>query len=118
MHVKSFNTHQKFSFYIRFYFVSSWSYSAINYYSKATGNLGTLSNWGTVTHGRGVAPAILLLPVTFFTQNNATPIANWKFSGAGSKVVLGDGTNTCSFDVGVVWFLACKKRVEFFCKFL
>jgi hypothetical protein len=73
-----------------------------NYYSKSTGNLDLTSSWGTNTDGTGNAPAnFTTAGNTFNIRNNATPTigANWTVSGAGSKIIVGDGTNACNFTV-------------------
>ncbi len=73
-----------------------------NYYSKSSGNLDLTSSWGTNTDGTGNAPAnFTTAGNTFNIRNNATPTigANWTVSGAGSKIVVGDGTNACNFTV-------------------
>jgi len=73
-----------------------------NFYSKSTGNLETLSNWGSNTDGTGTAPANFTSNgVTYNIRNNATPSigASWTVSGTGSKIVVGDGTNACNFTV-------------------
>lgn len=71
-------------------------------YSKSTGNLETLSNWGTNTDGTGTAPANFSTGgITYNIRNNATPTigASWTVSGTGSKIIVGDGTNACNFTV-------------------
>ncbi len=73
-----------------------------NYYSKSTGNLELTSSWVTNTDGTGNAPAnFTTAGNTFNIRNNATPTigANWTVSGAGSKIIVGDGTNACNFTV-------------------
>jgi hypothetical protein len=73
-----------------------------NFYSKSSGNLETLSNWGSNTDGTGTAPANFTSNgVTYNIRNNATPTigASWTVSGTGSKIVVGDGTNACNFTV-------------------
>jgi len=73
-----------------------------NYYSKSTGNLNIVTNWGQNTDGSGLAPVNFISANQVFNiRNNATPTiaANWTVSGAGSKVIIGDGTNPCVFTV-------------------
>ena len=73
-----------------------------NFYSKSTGNLNTLSNWGTNTDGTGTAPANFTTAGQIFNvRNNATPTigAAWTVSGIGSEVIVGNGTNACNFTV-------------------
>jgi hypothetical protein len=82
---------------------SNYSYTvASNFYSKSTGNLEILSNWGTATDGSGTAPVnFTTAGVTYNIRNNATPTigASWTVSGTSSKIVVGDGTNACNFTV-------------------
>jgi len=73
-----------------------------NYYSKSTGNLELTSSWGTSIDGTGNAPAnFTTAGNTFNIRNNATPTigASWTVSEAGSKIIVGDGTNACNFTV-------------------
>lgn len=73
-----------------------------NYYSKSTGNLDALATWGLSTDGTGTAPANFTAANQIFNvRNNATPIigGNWTVSGAGSKVIVGDGTDAITFTV-------------------
>jgi len=79
-----------------------------NYYSKSTGNLQLTSSWGTSTNGDGDAPPDFTTPGnTYNIRNNATPTigASWTVSGTGSKIVVGDGTNACSFVIGSSYIL-------------
>jgi hypothetical protein len=73
-----------------------------NFYSKSTGNLDVLSNWGTATDGTGTAPTDFTTAGQVFNiRNNATPTigANWTVSGSNSKIIDGDGTNACNFTI-------------------
>ncbi len=82
--------------------ISSALFSATTYYSKSAGNLNTLATWGTNTNGTGAAPPnFTTAGNTFIIVNNATPTisANWTVSGAGSKVLVGDGIQVISFTV-------------------
>ena len=85
------------------YFVmGSTCASSTNFYSKSTGNLDLLSSWGTNTDGTGTQPCSFTSANAIFNiRNNATPTigANWTVSGTGSKVVVGDGTNACTFTI-------------------
>lgn len=77
-------------------------FTPTNYYSKSTGNLNTLSTWGTNTDGTGTAPSNFTASNQYFNiRNNATPTigAAWTVSGAISKVIVGNGTNACNFTV-------------------
>lgn len=81
---------------------SSPSISTTNYYSKSTGNLNDVANWGTNTDGTGTAPSDFTTAGQVFNiRNNATPTigAAWTVSGSGSKIVIGDGTNACNFTI-------------------
>ncbi|MEI8046367.1 MAG: T9SS type A sorting domain-containing protein [Bacteroidota bacterium] len=76
--------------------------TATNYYSKSTGNLDNVANWGTVTDGSGTAPLGFTADNQIFNiRNNATPTigADWTVSGAGSKIITGDGANACNFTI-------------------
>jgi hypothetical protein len=75
---------------------------AISYYSKSTGNLDVLSNWGTATDGTGTAPTDFVSNnCTYNIRNNATPTigAAWTVAGTSSKIVVGDGTAACNFTI-------------------
>lgn len=77
-------------------------FAQTNYYSNSSGNLDQLSTWGTNTNGTGTAPAnFTAANLIFNIQNNATPTigSTWTVSGAGSKIVVGDGTNPCNFQI-------------------
>ncbi|MBL7739329.1 MAG: T9SS type A sorting domain-containing protein [Chitinophagaceae bacterium] len=66
----------------------------ITYYSKAAGNLTDVATWGPNTDGTGSSPANFTADGQVFTVANraaATLDADWVVSGAGSKVVVGDG---------------------------
>jgi hypothetical protein len=72
------------------------------YYSKSTGNLDVLANWGLNTDGTGTAPANFTADGAIYEIRNratATIGANWVVSGAASKVVVGDGTNATDFTI-------------------
>ncbi len=73
-----------------------------NFYSAATGGLDVTTNWGTNTTGTGTNPTDFTTAGQIFNiRNNATPTigASWTVSGAGSKIVLGDGTNAVNFTI-------------------
>ncbi|WP_264522310.1 G8 domain-containing protein [Flavobacterium sp. N1994] len=77
-------------------------FTPTNYYSKSTGNLNTLSTWGTNTDGTGTAPSNFTASNQYFNiRNNATPTigAAWTVSGSSSKVIVGDGTTATNFTV-------------------
>lgn len=101
--IKGFNYRERF--FIRFFhlillftLVSFASFGQTNYYSKAAGNLNLTASWGTNTDGSGAAPSNFTNNNQIFNiRNRATHTINypWTVSGAGSKVVVGDGTNPC-----------------------
>jgi hypothetical protein len=65
-----------------------------NYYSKSTGNLTAVATWGTNTDGTGTSPSNFTDDAQLFNVVNRTTVtldANWTVSGAGSKVIVGDG---------------------------
>ena len=75
---------------------------SVNYYSKSTGNLDALSNWGTNTDGSGSNPSnFTTAGAVYNIRNNATPTlgAAWTVSGTGAKIIVGDGTNACNFTI-------------------
>ncbi|HEY4291303.1 MAG TPA: T9SS type A sorting domain-containing protein [Puia sp.] len=73
-----------------------------NYYSRSTGYLNVLSTWGTNTNGTGTSPTRFTTANQIFNvRNNATPTlsAAWTVSGTGSKIIVGDGTAACNFQI-------------------
>ncbi len=73
-----------------------------HFYSKATGNLNDLSNWGSNTDGTGANPInFTSINQVFNIRNNATPTigAAWVVAGANSKIIVGNGTNACNFTI-------------------
>jgi hypothetical protein len=76
------------------------------YYSKSTGNLEILSNWGTATDGTGTAPSDFTSANQVFNiRNNANPTigADWTVSGNNSKIIVGNGTNACNFNIPAIY---------------
>jgi hypothetical protein len=72
------------------------------YYSNSSGNLNTLSTWGTNTNGSGANPAnFTSANCTYVIVNNTAPSisGNWTVSGTNSKVQVGDGTQAIDFSV-------------------
>lgn len=65
------------------------------YYNKPTGDLNVLSTWGTNPDGTGASPASFTGSNQIFVIANGNPGITYSFevSGAGSKVVIGDGVN-------------------------
>ena len=74
-----------------------------NYYSKSSGNLETNTNWTTNNDGTGtITPSNFTTGYRFFNiRNNSAPTIgeDWTVSGTDSKVILGDGTNGCTFTI-------------------
>ncbi|MFA7361587.1 MAG: T9SS type A sorting domain-containing protein [Candidatus Kapaibacterium sp.] len=74
-----------------------------DYYSKSSGNLETNTNWTTNNDGTGtITPSNFTTGYRFFNiRNNSAPTigADWTVSGTDSKVILGDGTNGCTFTI-------------------
>ncbi len=72
-----------------------------SFYSKSTGNLDVLTNWGDQTDGSGTNPTDFVTDgYTYYIRNNATPTigANWTVSGTGSKVVV-EAVSSSNFSV-------------------
>jgi len=73
-----------------------------NYYSKSTGNLEVLSNWGLSSDGTGTAPSnFTTASMTYEIRNrsSATIGSSWTISGANTRLVVGDGTNATDFTI-------------------
>lgn len=85
-------------------------YGQTNFYSKSAGNLDVLTSWGVNTDGTGTAPSNFSSAGQIFNiVNSAGPTVgtNWTVSGAGSKVIIGDGSNPCVLTIpGVLVFTA------------
>ncbi|MFP5041802.1 autotransporter-associated beta strand repeat-containing protein [Parasediminibacterium sp. JCM 36343] len=72
------------------------------YYSKSTGNLDVLTNWGTNTDGSGTNPSNFTTNGAIYNiVNNTTPTigAAWTVTGTSAKVVVGDGSTSINFTV-------------------
>lgn len=77
-------------------FTISGTVATTNYYSKSTGNLTDVATWGINTDGSGTSPSNFTSPGQLFNVVNrasTTLNANWTVSGAGSKVIVGDGSS-------------------------
>ena len=83
--------------------------TATNFYSKSTGNLDDVANWGTSTDGTGTAPSNFTTSNQYFNvRNNTSPTisSDWSISGINTKVIV-DATIvltipiTKSFTIGV-----------------
>lgn len=70
------------------------------FYNKPNSDITSLSNWGTATDGTGSAPANFIDAGQTFNlfNNGATMSTNWDVQGAGTKVVIGDGSSAIIFD--------------------
>lgn len=78
------------------------TFSQTVYYSKSNGFLNSVATWGTNTNGTGASPAnFTSANCIFVVVNNTTPTinGNWTVSGTGSRVVVGDGTQTINFTI-------------------
>jgi hypothetical protein len=65
-----------------------------NYYSKSSGNLTDVATWGIATNGTGTSPSDFTTAGQTFNVRNRIAVtldADWIVSGAGSKIVIGDG---------------------------
>jgi gliding motility-associated-like protein len=80
----------------------SVTFGQTNYYSKSAGNLNVLATWGPNPDGSGTSPLNFTSANRIFNiRNNAAPTigGDWTVSGAGSRVIIGDGTTVCVFSV-------------------
>ncbi|MEI7982129.1 MAG: endonuclease, partial [Bacteroidota bacterium] len=78
-------------------------YHGFNYFSKPTGNLDNLLNWGTSPDGSGTTPAAFnYINQVFTIQNRATATLgnHWTVPATGSRVILGDGTAATAWSTG------------------
>ncbi|MBN2485258.1 MAG: DUF2341 domain-containing protein, partial [Bacteroidales bacterium] len=85
------------------FFFGAGAWGQVNYYSKSTGALNLLATWGQNPDGSGAQPPnFTTANQVFNVRNNAAPTisASWTVSGAGSRVIIGDGTNACVLTVG------------------
>jgi hypothetical protein len=84
---------------------ANYNYVPMDYfYSKATGNLEVITNWGSNTDGSGIVPAYFANAGRKYVIRNrsaATIGAAWTIAdiSTGSKIIVGDGTNACNFTV-------------------
>jgi hypothetical protein len=84
---------------------ASYNYVPIDYfYSKSSGNLEVIGNWGSNTDGSGIAPAFFSNSGRKYVIRNrstATIGAAWTIAdiSTGSKIIVGDGTTACNFTV-------------------
>ncbi|MEI7982857.1 MAG: alpha-amylase family glycosyl hydrolase, partial [Bacteroidota bacterium] len=73
-----------------------------SFYAKSTGNLNALSAWGANNDGSGSNPSNFTSDnTTYFIYNQASPSVggSWTLTGANSRLVIGDGTNTMNLTV-------------------
>jgi hypothetical protein len=90
------------------------TFAQTNFYSKATGDITDVATWGTNTDGTGTSPTNFTAANQIFNFRNRvseTLTANWTVSGAGSKVIVGDGItsttlNTSTFTIAGVFDVA------------
>jgi len=79
-----------------------FSQAQTNYFYKGSGSITTTTNWGSNTNGSGSAPANFSNG-DIFNLRNITTIptltTNWTVSGTNAKVIVGDGTNTCTLSI-------------------
>jgi len=76
--------------------------NTIYYYSKSTGNLNSLSTWGTNVDGTGTAPSSFSSGNSYyFVFNNFSPTvsANMTITGGNTAFVVGDGVNTYNLTI-------------------
>ena len=67
----------------------------------ATPNLSDATQWFSVANGTGVSPTVFTVAgITYQINVNATTTTAWTVSGTGSKIVVGDGTNTPNVTIG------------------
>ena len=75
------------------------------YYSQATGNPATLSNWNSIRTGGGSTPPDFTTTANFVIQNShtmTTTAALWSFGGSGSKLQIErGGTLTSVFPITI-----------------
>lgn len=73
--------------------------AASTFYNKPNSDITSIANWGTATDGTGTQPSDFVSAGQTFNLINvsATMGASWTVSGAGSKVVVGDGSGIYIF---------------------
>lgn len=72
------------------------------FYSKSTGPLNIVSNWGSNQDGTGTSPLSFSSANTvYIVTNNSSPTltSNWLVSGLNSYVVIGDGINSVNLSI-------------------
>ena len=74
------------------------------FYNKAGQDVTQTSNWGTNTDGTGTAPSNFTDNGQTFniTNTGATLSGDWTVSGTSSKVVVGNGTGSVTFNASAV----------------
>lgn len=80
------------------------------YYNKPAGNLNQLSTWGSNADGSGTSPLSFdSANVVYRVINNNAPAlgGTLKIKGAGSVLVMGNGTSTFNLSVGASDTLSC-----------
>jgi hypothetical protein len=85
------------------------------FYSKSSGNLDVLTNWGTNSDGTGCNPANFTTSgITYIIQNNATPTTSgtgWDVSGTGSIVKVGNSSSNITFIAGGNLSFSCDLEI-------
>src|SRR5581483_3734183 len=68
-------------------------FAGTTYYSQASGDPATLTNWNSVRGGGGTAPANFTSGDTFVIQNghNISTASSWALSGTGNKIQIESG---------------------------
>jgi hypothetical protein len=92
-----------YTFLLLSFIITGTAFAQTNYYYKGTGNLNSTANWGLNTDGTGANPSNFTTNNRLFNIRNASaPSLNgaWTVSGTNSKIIVGDGTNSCNFTVG------------------
>jgi hypothetical protein len=85
------------------------------YYSKSTGNLDVLTNWGSNSDGTGCSPANFTTNgITYIIQNNLSPttsVSGWTVSGTGSIVKVGNASSAVTFTAGGNLSFSCDLEI-------
>jgi len=99
-------------FWILFLFQINLFAQFTNYYAKPTGNIGTLSSWGTNSNGSGTQPTSFSANDCRFyiinrTYTPLTPDSNLILSGQNSVLVIGSSSIAASFIIPLGNSLVC-----------
>lgn len=91
--------------------------AASDYYYDGVGDIANITSWGTNMAGtEGDLPNFSNPGVTYHIIHNTTTtptmaVSNWTVSGIGSKIVIGDGTNTTDFTIPAAFTLTTSSPV-------